>query len=334
MILSSHKKQRILTSRFLLVIIVIAAAFLAAFLGQVFITELSFSPSLLPENGIIVRTQTNDPATMRKHAQAIVNRDGAGHVQLYATQDIASAHKEGWVVSNDGWIMTFQEGPDAFHFVRLNSGTFYPIKSSVLDQATGLRFVKIDQTRLQPLTIAQRFEEEAFDPLISVSADGLASSATVVGWKLQSMANGRFSSEQVNRFPVITVANTVDAAYYNTNEELVCLLLPREAASLGNCLVAEQIRLAMDQVLRSGSISRAALGVTYQELNGAVVVSATGAAAKAGVRIGDVVTAVDGTPLGERLTLSEAVLRAKSGDKIELTISRRDQPLSISVTLE
>lgn len=345
--MTTQKKQRFLTSRILLILIVIAAAFIAAFLGQVLITELSLSPSLLPENGIIVRTQTNDPASMRKHAQAIADREGSAHVRLFVAQDSTSASKEGWVVSNDGWVMTFagQTAVEDMKFVRLNSGAFFAIKSSVTDLATGLRFVKIEQQRVQPLTISQRFEEAAFDPLISVSSEGLAASTSVAGWTLQPSANNRFSSDLVHRFPAVMTQSTVASALYNTNEELVCLLRPNDAASFGSCIPAEQIRISLDQVLRTATIVRPSLGVTYQDLAytpamsadqsaGASVVTVAGAASKAGLRVGDVITAVDGTPLSERLTLSEVVLRSKKGDKLELTVSRRNQPLSISVTLE
>lgn len=56
-------------------------------------------------------------------------------------------------------------------------------------------------------------------------------------------------------------------------------------------------------------------------------------AAKAGLQVGDVVTAVDGDPVDARRTLAERLYAYQEGDQVTLTVIRDGEELSIDVTL-
>ena len=59
-----------------------------------------------------------------------------------------------------------------------------------------------------------------------------------------------------------------------------------------------------------------------------------GPAAKAGVRIGDVITAVDGTPVAGSMELSRAMKAKQPGDAVRLDLIRNKKPMSVTVNVE
>lgn len=59
-----------------------------------------------------------------------------------------------------------------------------------------------------------------------------------------------------------------------------------------------------------------------------------GAATKAGVLPGDVITAVDGKEIKNSPELQELVGRGRPGDRVNLTVNRKGKVKQISVTLQ
>ena len=79
------------------------------------------------------------------------------------------------------------------------------------------------------------------------------------------------------------------------------------------------------------------LGVNGEDKDQAIViqrVSVGGSAAKAGIKIGDVITKVDGQAPGTRVSLNEKIQKKSEGDKIQLEIQRGEEKLEVTVVLE
>ncbi len=96
------------------------------------------------------------------------------------------------------------------------------------------------------------------------------------------------------------------------------------------------------------SAPRAFLGVRFEPVDedlaqaerlsvsqGAIIreVIADSPAAQAGLRVGDIVTAIDGEPVDAEHTLRDGVAARDPGDTIELTVLRGDETLTMDVTL-
>jgi membrane-associated protease RseP (regulator of RpoE activity) len=69
--------------------------------------------------------------------------------------------------------------------------------------------------------------------------------------------------------------------------------------------------------------------------NGARVldVEASSAAAQAGLQTGDVITAISGTPIDQNHQIADVIKAHKPGDKVDLTVTRGAQTLTLNVTL-
>jgi S1-C subfamily serine protease len=91
------------------------------------------------------------------------------------------------------------------------------------------------------------------------------------------------------------------------------------------------------QLIASGSVQHAFLGVQPQTVNGVgvkvVTVQRGSAAAKAGLQAGDVITSLDGAATPDASTLREVIALHKPGEKVTVTIKRDGSTKSIEATL-
>lgn len=105
----------------------------------------------------------------------------------------------------------------------------------------------------------------------------------------------------------------------------------------------------MDDFIKFGEVKRGFIGVTFQELNSDVAkglnikeinglyVSSTledGAAAKAGIKKGDIIKKLNGTNALTSAELQEKIGRMRPGDKVELTVLREGSLKNFNLTLK
>lgn len=113
---------------------------------------------------------------------------------------------------------------------------------------------------------------------------------------------------------------------------------------LGFAIPVDLVSSVADQLIATGSADHAVLGVTVQsataELDGAAVagakivdVTAGGGADKAGLKVDDVVVAVDGETVSSSKQLTGYVRRYKGGDEVTVAYVRNGQKYEVSATL-
>lgn len=129
-----------------------------------------------------------------------------------------------------------------------------------------------------------------------------------------------------------------------------------EGQNIGFAIPINDVSGLIKQVLDSGNFERPYLGVRYIELTadraeqyeldieqGAFVVPSPDAtassvlpdspASKAGIREGDVITAVDGTKLGQGRSLTSLIGRKGVGDEVRLTVLRDGKTITLNAEL-
>jgi serine protease Do len=104
----------------------------------------------------------------------------------------------------------------------------------------------------------------------------------------------------------------------------------------------------MDQIEKNGKVSRGYMGALLGSLTpelapqfglkndkGALVSQVTpgGPAEKAGLKMGDVVTAIDGKPVNNADDLTMAVISKAPGSTVNLDLVRNSKPMQLSITL-
>ena len=118
---------------------------------------------------------------------------------------------------------------------------------------------------------------------------------------------------------------------------------------IGFAVPINMARRVMDQIVRYGEVKRGRIGVAIQDLtpelaqamntnqtNGAVIarVEAGSPAEQAGLRTGDLVTAVNGAPVRSGTQLRNAIGLSRIGDQVTLTVDRRGSEYSIPVRID
>jgi putative serine protease PepD len=98
------------------------------------------------------------------------------------------------------------------------------------------------------------------------------------------------------------------------------------------------VKSVSDTIIAGGKVQHAYLGITISTPTsgaGAQVssVKAGTPAANAGLKAGDVITAVDGTPVASADDLTAKVSAHQPGDKVTLTITRNGSSQKLDVTL-
>lgn len=119
-------------------------------------------------------------------------------------------------------------------------------------------------------------------------------------------------------------------------------------AGIGFAIPMHMVRNSIDQIVQFGSVSRARLGVAIEDLTSAKAASrgisvtrgalVTGivpgtAAATAGIKVGDAVTALDGRPIDGATALRNAVGLMRPQTSVTLTIVRGKETLNLPVAL-
>ncbi len=117
---------------------------------------------------------------------------------------------------------------------------------------------------------------------------------------------------------------------------------------IGFAVPSNMAKQVMDQIEKSGKVSRGYMGALLGGLTpemapqfglkndkGALVNQVTpgGPADKAGLKMGDVVTAIDGKPVNNADDLTLAVISRSPGSTVNLDIVRNGKPMQLSITL-
>ncbi|MGH2548244.1 MAG: S1C family serine protease [Thermomicrobiales bacterium] len=114
--------------------------------------------------------------------------------------------------------------------------------------------------------------------------------------------------------------------------------------SIGFAIEIDAVKDLVNQIIQNGSVARPYIGISVQPvasrdgqtLAGEQVMDVTAdtPAADAGLQVGDVITAVDGTTIDQdHQFMNLAVLTHNPGDTIKLTVDRNGQSQEISITL-
>ncbi len=345
-----------LSSRMLLLFVVIIASFLAAFIGQIVVNNLQQGPSLVRDQGFIIRP-SDDPFLQLQGLEDKISDQQKSLVSIY--QQIGNRLEEqaqGVIVTSDGWIIApnTSEGVPVWTHIRLADGELQKVADVRVDESLGVVFLSIDKADLQPVTFAESFETALFTPYPLVSLGEVA-----IAYITSELVDSELylSSDQQNRAKVLSHGRTGDLLL-NEKAEMLGMVMMNEKPKL---ISSEQLASKLRLLLKEGALTTPGLNLRYIDLSqqalletfskgltkGALLSNAlldsetvttalprSSNAFEAGVRLGDIIVAVDGRELTSDYSLSDALVSKELGDTVELSILRTQNELSIEVELE
>jgi len=264
----------------------------------------------------------------------------------------------GVVVSPDGYILTNNHVVDGATDVKVSFANKeeYPAKIVGTDKYSDVAVLKIDKGGLTTLPFADSAHAEVGDVVLAIG-EPFGLGQTVTMGIISAKGRGGLGIERFEDFIQTDAAinrGNSGGALIDTKGELVGIntaILSGETGGnqgIGFAIPANMARNIMDQILKKGKVSRGYMGILPQELtpdmarafgmangHGVAVaeVTANSPALKAGMKVGDVITAINGNPVEDVNTFRLAVAGFAPGTTVHLKVARNGQNLDVPVTL-
>jgi putative serine protease PepD len=255
----------------------------------------------------------------------------------------------GFVLDDEGNIVTNDHVVDGADSVTVTFASGEEAEATLVgeDASTDIAVLHVDlpAAELEPLTLGSSAGLAVGDALIAVGSpfglEGTVTSGIV-------SALGR-TIDAPNGYP-ITGAIQTDAAINPGNSggplldaagDVVGVNVQIASESGGNdgvgfAVPIDTVKQVVSQLVSGESVEHAYLGVSLTSANGGATIAEVqdgSPAAEASLASGDVVTAVDDTPVASAEDLSAAVAAHAPGDSVTLAVTRAGESVAIEVTL-
>ena len=282
-------------------------------------------------------------------------------VSVISTTPEGTGSGSGVIMSKDGYIITNNHVVDGAQSVsvQLSDGTSLDAEIIGTDEQTDLAVIKVTPT--SDLTAAEFGDSDELEPgeyaYAIGSPGGVQFANTITGGRISainrdltvndrvmtliqtdaSINNGNSGGALINKYGQvvgITSAKLSGNAFGSATVEGMGFAIPINTA-----------KDIVDELIQNGYVSgRPSIGITGQNVESAdgkvsgvqvYSIDSRAKAASEGLQVGDVITAVDGTPTPDMDKVNELKQDKKAGDKLTLSVYRisTGKTLNITITL-
>lgn len=299
---------------------------------------------------------------------AVVSITSGQLVNSFFGVQTATVAGTGFIVTSDGLIATNKhvvQGGSTFTITTFD-GKSYDGKVVAQDPITDLALIKIDAHGLPVVELGDSDKVQVGQWVIAIgnalgefqntvtvgviSAKNRQANPTDAGGQTENL-NGLFQTDAAinsgnSGGPLLTTASQVIGI--NT------AIAGNGAQNIGFAIPSNELKKALDSYRANGKIIRPYLGISYQTVtsviakqlnlsteqgallyatNGQSSIVAGSAAAKAGLKDGDIITKVNSDSVTETTPLSQIIRQYNPGDKVTLTVMRGKDEIKLDLTL-
>jgi serine protease DegQ len=263
----------------------------------------------------------------------------------------------GVIVSTEGYILTNQhvvDGADQIK-VALADGRTATAKLIGSDPDTDLAVLRINLPNLPAITLGRSDEARVGDVVLAIG------NPFGVG---QTVTMGIISALGRNHLGINTFENFIQTdapinpgnsggALVDVNGNLLGIntaIYSRSGGSLGIgfAIPVSTARNVLESIIKNGTVTRGWIGVEPQDLTpeisesfglnqdqGVIVAGVLqgGPADKGGIKPGDVLVSIDGSPIADTTKLLNTVAQIKPGTSVQVHLVRKRHPFDVAVTI-
>ena len=302
----------------------------------------------LATGSLQVAAASSLPAPVSGSIAAVAAAVQPSVVQLDVSGDAGSGTGSGFVIRDDGYIVTNNHVAGSAK----SSGS---IKVSFADGTTAdgtlvganpgydIAVVKVDRANLDAIALGSSAGLVVGDSVIAVGSPlGLQGTVTAGGEGEMAFINAIQTDAAIN--PGNSGGPLVDStgAVIGVNSAIASMssgLGQPGSIGLGFAIPFDTVKRIVDEIISSGSSSTPVIGVKLEMAftgPGAKVAEITGdgPAEMAGLATGDLITKLNGQLIADATSLIVTIRANAPGDQVMLTVVRGDKTLNIPVTLD
>jgi serine protease DegQ len=261
----------------------------------------------------------------------------------------------GVIVSPNGYILTNQhvvEAADEIE-VALANGQTVPAKVVGADPETDLAVLKIDASNLPAITFAQADSLKVGDWVLAIG-NPFGVGQTVTAGIVSALGRTHLGINTFENFiqtdAAINPGNSggalVDAAGNLVGVNSAIYSRTGGSQGIGFAIPVSIVRQVMEQIIKSGSVTRGWVGIEVQDMTpelaesfnlknaeGALIAGVLkgGPADAGGIRPGDILLAVNGSKVSDSAALLNLIAELKPGEAARLTVARKQQSLDLKI---
>ena len=271
----------------------------------------------------------------------------------------------GVIISPDGYIVTNNHVVEESTKlkVKLNDGRLFDAKLIGTDPTTDIALIKIEGDDFPTIPFGDSDALRLGEWVLAIGSPfNLQSTITagIVSAKARQLGviPNEFRVESFIQTDAAVNPGNSGGALVNTRGELVginTVIKSSTGSYIGYSFAVPEtiVRKVVVDLKEYGVVQRAMLGVRYRAIDDQFVeelgeelgikqsgglyvdeVVEGGAAAEAGLRKGDIITAINGTATNDASTLIEKIAQCRPNDKVTISYTRNDNPKKVEVTLK
>jgi Do/DeqQ family serine protease len=274
------------------------------------------------------------------------------------------SHREGGlgsgvIVSPDGYILTNNHVVDGATDLEVTLPDRREFKAKLIgtDAKTDIAVIKIPANNLPVITIGNSSKIQIGDAVLAIGNPYGVGQTVTMGIVSATGRNGLGIEDYEDFIQTDASINPGNSggALVNDRGELIgintAILAPGSGGNqgIGFAVPVNLARNVMDQIVEHGSVQRAYLGVTIQEVTPAIAkaiglnspegalvnnVEPNSPASRAGLQSGDVILSLNGTPVNESNQLRMNVAMLNPGQTVHLKVYRDGQTRDVTANVE
>lgn len=338
----------------LIVSVIVSSVLLAAF--AIFVMPLIKTPTTIHySNNTAVPSEdfkSESISSLAKHgADCTVYVSSSGMAGGFFNQQVSLGDGSGVIISEDGYIITSSSVVNSGTEIKvtLNDGQEIPAMVVGNDQKTDIAILKIDADGLVPAALGNSQLLKVGDPVMAVGNPLGPKIMNTVTYGIISGINNNVSLQKGITMNFLQTdanigAGNAGGALFNTNGDVVGIVIANIQTDGGIALSVpiNDVKPLLSSFIgaehESGSGSDTPmLGITASEEKYGVVVETVSEnypAAKAGIKVGDIIMKIDGTPVTTVAKINEIRMTHQRGETLIATIYRDGETTDIQIVLE
>jgi serine protease Do len=267
----------------------------------------------------------------------------------------------GFIISADGLVVTNKHvvsDTSAKYKVVIGKDEVVEVMEIYRDPENDLAILKVKKDNLVPVTLGDSDKIKVGQTVIAIGTALGEFRSTVTTGVISGLGRGIVAGSPLEGSEKLSNVIQTDAAInpgnsggplFNSSGEVigVNVAVSQNGQGIGFALPINMVKESINNFKTTGEFDRPYLGVGYQIISkqaallnevpaGAYIrqIGDGSPAQKAELKVGDIITEIDGNKIVEDFSIANYINKKKIGDTLNLKVFREDKDISVSVRLE